>query len=230
MRRRIAACVAVLAVASAGACTESAAHTEGKAATSAPARTIGPSACGNGTYQWFNVERPIRLSALSDVQTLGKGGGKFTKAPKHRVSWPETSVSAHGPAVPRRDVLFSLAKLVGEAQEDDTGADMAFTDVGRKPGDPNRSRAISTTGAGRYVMYDEAHIVEADFRYTCPHSMAVTIGHAKSWTMEGSGILECGTPIDFGSQAHQAVARVAARISCGPKSRAAQAKAVPRSD
>ncbi|WP_406274268.1 hypothetical protein OH779_38930 [Actinacidiphila glaucinigra] len=230
MRRCIAACVAVLVVASAGACTESAARTEGKAATSATARTMDPGACGNGTYQWFNIERPIRLSALSEVQSLGRGGGKFTKAPKHRVSWPETSVSVHGPAVPQRDVLFALAKLVGEAQEGDTGADMAFTDVGRKPDDPNRSRAISTTEAGRYVMYDEAHIVEADFRYTCPQSKAATIGHAKGWTMEGSGILECGTPIDVGSQAHLAVAREAARISCGPKSPAAQVKAVPGSD
>ncbi|SNS94838.1 hypothetical protein SAMN05216252_11133 [Actinacidiphila glaucinigra] len=183
---------------------------------------MGPRACRNGTYQWFNVERPIRLSALSEVQTLGKGGGKFTKAPKHRVSWPETAVSAHGPAVPRRDVLFSLAKLVGEAQESDTGADMAFTDVGREPDDPNQSRAVSTAGAGRYVMYDEAHIVEADFQYTCPRSPAVTIGHAKSWTMEGAGILECGTPIDSGGQAHLAVAREAARISCGPESLAAR--------
>lgn len=95
-----------------------------------------------------------------------------------------------------------MAKSVGEAQEGDASADMAFTDVGKKPGDPNRSRATSTAGAGRYVMYNEAHIVEADFQYTCPHFKAVTIGHAKSWTMEGSGILECGTPIDSGGQAH----------------------------
>ncbi|MDX2701636.1 hypothetical protein PV350_02105 [Streptomyces sp. PA03-6a] len=222
MRRTIAACVALAAIAGAGACTDTAAHTEGKAAPSVPAQTMGPRACVNGTYQWFNVERPVRLSALSEVETFGKGGGKFTKAPKHRVSWPETSVSASGPAVPSRDVLFSLAKLVGETQEDDTVADMAFTEVGRRLGDPNLSRAVSTPGAGRFVSYNETHVVEADFRYTCPGTKAVTIGHAKSWTTEGSGTLECGTRIGPGSEAHLAVAREAARLSCGPKSIAAQ--------
>lgn len=222
MRRTIATGVALVAIAGAGGCTETATHTEGKAAPSVPARTMGPRACVNGTYQWFNVERPVRLSALSEVETFAKGGGTFTKAPKRRVSWPETSVLASGPALPSRDVLFSLAQLVGEAQEDDTSADMPFTEVGRRPGDPNLTRAVSTPGAGRFVSYNETHVVEADFRYTCPGTKTVTIGHAKSWTAEASGTLECGTRTGLGSDADLAVAREAARLSCGPKSIAAQ--------
>ncbi|MGW3248278.1 hypothetical protein [Streptomyces sp. NPDC001070] len=220
MRRWIAAFVATLAVASTGACTATATHTEPKASATAPA--LGPRACANGTYQWFNVEQPLRLTALSGVQTLGKDGGTFKEtAPKNRVSWPVTSVSASGPALPARDVLFSLAKWIGEAQEGDDAASLAFTDVGRKPEDPNASRAISSESAGRYVEYEEAHIVEADFRYTCPGAKAVTIGHAKSWTIEGGGSLECGTRVQDASK-WLTVAREAARLSCGPKSAAAQ--------
>ncbi|MGW1973773.1 hypothetical protein ACWCOY_36715, partial [Streptomyces tubercidicus] len=171
MRRWIAALVATLAVASTGACTASATHTEPKA--TAKTLALGPKACTHGSYQWFNVEQPVRLSALSDVETLGKGGGKVTKL-KYRVSWPVVSVSSRGPALPSRDVLFSLAKKVGEAQEGDDPTGMAFTDVDRKPEDPNASRLISSEGGGRLVMYDQTYVVEADFRYTCPNSKAVT--------------------------------------------------------
>ncbi|MDX3077009.1 hypothetical protein ACIP98_32600 [Streptomyces sp. NPDC088354] len=224
MRRSIAAFTATLAVAGTGACTATAAHTEPKA--SATALALGPKACANGIYQWFNVERPIRLSALSDVETLGKGGGKF-KQLEHRVSWPETAVSSRGPALPSRDVLFSLAKFVGEAQEGDEAAGFAFAEVGREPDDPNASRAISSEGAGRFVMYEETYVVEADFRYTCPHAKTVTTGHAKSWTVEGGGTLECDTRIvvDGRAQPDPAAAREAARLSCGPKSIAARAPA-----
>lgn len=221
MRRWTAAFVATLAVASTGACTATATHAEPKASTTA--MTLSPKACANGRYQWFNVERPVRLSALSDAETIGKGGGKVTKL-KYRVSWPVVSVSSRGPALPSRDVLFSLAKKVGEAQEGDDPTGMAFTDVDRKPGDPNASRVISSEGGGRLVMYDKTYVVEADFRYTCPNSKAVTIGHAKSWTIEGGGSLECGTRLDVPKQAHVdlTAVREAARLSCGPKSIAAQ--------
>lgn len=170
------------------------------------------------------MERPVRLSALSDVETLGSGGGKFTQR-KRRVWWPEASVSSRGPELPSRDVLFSLAEFVGEAQEGDDADSLAFTDVARKPGDPDASRAVSSEGGGRFVQYDEASVVEADFRYTCPRTEAVTLGHAKSWTTEGSGSVECGTRLHAseGSRADLSVAREAARLSCGPKSAAAQA-------
>ncbi|MGW2961430.1 hypothetical protein ACWDGI_23630 [Streptomyces sp. NPDC001220] len=156
------------------------------------------------------------------METLGKGGGKFKKL-KHRVSWPEASVSSHGPALPSRDVLFSLAKLVGQAQEGDDAASLTFTDVDRKPGDPNASRATSSEGGGSFVEYNETRIVEADFRYTCPRAGVVTVGHAKSWISEGSGSLECGRRLDGSKEAHDlTAAREAARLSCGPKSVAAQ--------
>ncbi|MEU6343648.1 hypothetical protein ABZ883_22220 [Streptomyces sp. NPDC046977] len=225
MRRWIAAFVAALSVAGNAACTATTAHPEPKA--SATVAVAGPRACVNGTYQWFNVEQPLRLSALSGVLTLGKGGGEFKDpAPIHRVSWPVTSVSASGPALPSRDVLLSLATWIGEAEAGDDPNSYAFTDVSRKSEDPNKSRAISSESAGRFVEYGETQIVEADFRYACPSSKAVTIGHAKSWTIEGGGLIECGTPIHGTrewARTHLAVAREAARLSCGPKSVAAQA-------
>ncbi|MFF4901773.1 hypothetical protein [Streptomyces sp. NPDC001068] len=221
MRRWISALAATLAVASVGSCTTTATRAEPR--TSATAMASSPKACAHGTYEWFNVKRPVRLSAVSDVETLGKGGGKLNGL-KHRVWSPKTSVSSHGPALPPRDVLFSLAEFIGEAQEGDDAADMAFTEVGRTPGDPNSTRTSSVDGAGSFVDYNATHAVEADFRYTCRHATAVTSGHATSWTADGSGIFECGTRLGFPKENRDdlAVAREAARLSCAPDSKAAQ--------
>ncbi|MFH9981770.1 hypothetical protein ACH4ND_21455 [Streptomyces sp. NPDC017179] len=219
MRRWIAVCVAVLGVVSTGACT--ATHTGSKAAPQKPRPSAAARACTNGKYQWFNVERPFRLTALTAPEELGKGGGKF-KNTLQRVWTPVTSVSAKGPTVPSREVLLSLAVWIGEAENTDEAADLSFTEVGRKAAELNEDMG-SIEGAGRFVNYAKAHAVEADFRYTCPGTMPATTGHAKGWTGEGEGTLECGTRIEGVGRADQTVAREAARLSCGPDSVAAQA-------
>ncbi|MFB7116239.1 hypothetical protein [Streptomyces sp. NPDC056291] len=224
MRRWIAVCVAVLGVVSTGACT--ATHTGSKAAPSKaapqkPRQSGAARACTNGKYEWFNAERPRRLTAPEE---FGEGGGKF-KNPLQRVWTPVTSVSAKGPAVPSREVLLSLSVWIGEAEDGDEADDLSFTEVGRKAAGLNGSWAGSTEGAGRFVNYAKVRAVEADWRYTCPGTVTVTTGHAKGWTAAGGGTLECGTRIriDGVSRADQTVAREAARLSCGPDSVAAKA-------
>jgi len=38
---------------------------------------VADKACTNGTYTWINIEKPTRLLGVSDVETLGKGGGNL---------------------------------------------------------------------------------------------------------------------------------------------------------
>ncbi|MGW4821985.1 hypothetical protein ACWEP4_24115 [Streptomyces sp. NPDC004227] len=173
-------------------------------------------------YEWFNVEQPRRLTALTAPEEFGKGGGEF-KNHLQRVWTPVTSVSAKGPAVPSREVLLSLAMWIGLAEDADEADNLSFTEVGRKAADLNGSRPGSTDRAGRFVNYATARAVEADFRYTCPGTVTVTTGHAKGWTGEGGGGLECGRRIEGIGRADRTVAREAARISCGPDSVAAKA-------
>ena len=226
MRRWIAVCVAALAVVSTGACTATytTTHSESEGPPQKPKQSEAAKACAHGTYQWFNVERPIRLTALTTPEELGEGGGKFKNA-LQRVWTPVTSVSMEGPAVPSREVLLSLAVWIGEAEKTDEAADLSFTEVGRKPKDLKRAGAVSVDGAGRFVRYAEVRAVEADFRYTCPGAATVTTGHAKGWTVEGGGTLECGTRIraEGAGRAPRTAAREAARLSCGPGSVAAKA-------
>ena len=190
----------------------------GKTSDSATAGTKGAQpavadkACANGTYTWINIEKPTRLLGVSDVETLGKGGGTL----KHRVRRLATvriAVQAGTGAPAAKEILTSLGKKIGEIDSDDYVG--AFTEVGRKGPGLNDGGAAPEE-SGRFVQYAAVRVVEADFRYTCPGGRT-TIGHAESWTVSIDGVLECDTGTG------NATAREAARLSCGADSVAAKA-------
>lgn len=220
MERWIKAGVATLVVAASAACT--AAHTEDVKERAPRDAVTVERACADGTYEWFNIERPRRLTGLAAPEAERRGGGAL-RNPIRRLATPVTSVTADGPALSSRDVLFSLALRIGEAQPGDEPADLAFADTGRRDGyaDANLTDVL---GAGRFVRWTEVRAVEADFRHIC-HDGRTTAGHARGWTMEGEGLLDCDEPVDgpdggAGAGASQSLAREAARLACGPAARA----------
>ncbi|NEC87544.1 hypothetical protein [Streptomyces sp. SID12501] len=188
-------------------------------AKGAPA-AAADTACANGTYTWFNIEKPTRLLGVTDVETLGKGGGELKKKLK-RLATVEISVQAGSGAPAADEVLFSLGKKIGEIDSDaaslkDAGGESwRFTEVGGKGPELNDGSA-APYGSGRFVMYAAVRVVEADFRHSCPGGRTST-GHAESWTTSIDGLLECGT------KDGSATVREAARLSCGADSAAAKA-------
>ncbi|MGW0835334.1 hypothetical protein [Streptomyces prunicolor] len=187
----------------------------GKTSDSASAKGAQPAvagkACANGTYTWTNIEKPTRLVGVSDVETLGKGGGTL-KNKVRRLATVRVGVQAGTGAPAAKAVLTSLGRKIGEVDPDDDAA--AFTDVDRKaPGLNDGSSTLDTSG--RFVHYASLRVVEADFRYTCPGG-STTIGHAESWIVPIDGVLECS------QSTGNATAREAARLSCGADSVAAK--------
>jgi len=187
--------------------------------TSASAGTKGAQAaaagkaCANGTYTWINIEKPTRLVGVSDVETLGKGGGTL-KHKVRRLATFQVGVQAGTGAPAAKEVLTSLGRKIGEIGADEDGTGAAFTDVDGKA--PELNDGSSTlNSSGRFVHYVALRVVEADFRYTCPGG-STTIGHAKSWIVPIDGVLECS------QSTGNATAREAARLSCGADSVAAK--------
>ncbi|MFD3451837.1 hypothetical protein ACFWVC_06610 [Streptomyces sp. NPDC058691] len=221
MRRWTAGCAVIAAIAATGACTATEPATGARTAPPQPVKVAtAERACEDGRYTWFNIERPRRLTGLTAPETKGKGGGTLHH-PMRRLSRPVTLVTAVGPALSSRDVLFSLALRIGEAGPDDEPGNLAFTEAGRRP--EGFDGVTTPAGAGRFVRWADVRAVEADFRYTCPGGTTTT-GHAESWTIQGEGLLDCERHIGggSGSPASRALAREAARLSCGPDAAAAR--------
>ncbi|MFJ1654882.1 hypothetical protein ACIOC2_26650 [Streptomyces sp. NPDC088337] len=177
--------------------------------------------CANGTFTWFNVERPDRLLGVSEPEEMSKGGGRLTHKVR-RVGTVQTAVRAEGAVPASEEVLFSLGKKIGEIDssaatlKDVTDQKWRFTEVGDQGPRLNDDGPAKVHGPGRFVQYSAVRAVEADFRYTCPAG-STTAGHAKSWTVPMEGLVECGTRTD------KAIARQAARRACGAGSAAAKA-------
>ncbi|MEV0737409.1 hypothetical protein AB0I51_15830 [Streptomyces sp. NPDC050549] len=173
---------------------------------------VADRACANGTYTWTNIEKPTRLLGVSDVETLGKGGGTL-KHKVRRLATVRIAVQAGSSAPAAKEILISLGKKTGVIDSDDDVS--GFTDVGGKGPELNDGGA-APEGSGRFVQYAAVRVVEADFRYTCPGGRT-TFGHAESWSVSIDGLLECDTGTG------NATAREAARLSCGADSTAAKA-------
>ncbi|MFJ3505531.1 hypothetical protein [Streptomyces sp. NPDC090135] len=208
------ACAVAALLAGAVACTN-----EGGGATEQATRMTG-AACANGTYTWSDVDVRDVLTGVAEKQQLGEGGGTLTREPAP-LHLPITAVTFEkGPRVDAGAVLRSLAVRVGDADAAE-GDGHGFADVHRAaPG--FRSEATSVDGAGTFVQYAWVRQVGADFQYSCSGGPAA--GHAVGWTVDGSGVLECSTPITNTKAGEGKVALEAARLSCGPDSPAARAK------
>ncbi|MFI8229377.1 hypothetical protein ACIGDI_11140 [Streptomyces sp. NPDC085900] len=174
-------------------------------------------ACADGTFTWSGIRRTDELTGVSEMEVLGAGGGPLTDTVR-RVHTPRPSVRATGPDLSAAEVLFSLGKRIGEIDsdartlaEDDEGTTYTFTDVHAKA--PTLGNRITRThGAGHIVQYAGVRMVEGDFRYSCPGD-GITTGHARNWTVDMAGILDCQTDVG-----HSVLARQAAGRSCEPGS------------
>jgi len=210
MRRKWAATlVTVCLLTGVGGCTggrESGGGGERGASGEAVLPVPGPKACANGSYTWTGVKQADQLTGVSEAEQLGKGGGELRNEVQ-RVYTPEVAVRAEGPRLAVKEVLLALAREIGLADEfDEEGGPLAQVN-GVAP--ELTDGVASVQGAGRFVRYAGVKTVEGDFRYSCPGG-AVTEGHAKSWKVDISGVLDCR------ERAGQAIAVRAARLSCEP--------------
>ncbi|WP_328947369.1 hypothetical protein OG259_41415 (plasmid) [Streptomyces sp. NBC_00250] len=213
------ACTAGGGAADSGAASGEAAS--GEAASGGPAKKAQlavDTACENGTYTWFNVDKRDVLTGVAEKQKLGKGGGKLTNR-LSTLHTPRTAVTFEkGPRVDAEAALRSLGSHIGERDEIDND-DYGFADV-RRPA-PQPATTTSVSGAGTFVDFAFVRQVTADFRYTCGNGELAT-GRAISWTGDGAGVVECSTSVE-NVKAGEPVLE-AARLSCGPNSPAARAK------
>ncbi|MFI7013156.1 hypothetical protein [Streptomyces sp. NPDC050164] len=169
-------------------------------------------ACADGTFAWSHITRRDRLTGVFEPERLEADGGA-TRNAMRRVHTPRPSVRADGPAPSAAEVLFSLGRKTGEVDSDARtlaeaaeGEAGAFTDVHRPAPklDPDR---LTTGTAGDFVQYAGVKEVAADFRYTCPDGSTAS-GHARTWTVDITGLLDCEERPD------SPLAREAARHSC----------------
>ena len=188
---------------------------DGRAAAERSAPAVAK-ACADGTFSWSAVKKTEKLTGVSGVQTLGKGGGRLSD-PLRRVYTPHASVKASGPVVSSGEVLFSLGRKSGEIESDartlaETGGDTwSFTDVHAKaPALDGDSTTVE--GPGKIVKYAGVREVAGDFSYTCPGG-TTTKGHARSWQEDITGVLDCQEGFDS-----EGLDRQAARLSCEPGS------------
>ncbi|MER5446182.1 hypothetical protein ABT052_13430 [Streptomyces sp. NPDC002766] len=176
-------------------------------------------ACADGTFTWSGIKRTDELTGVSEPEVLGAGGGPLTHTVR-RVFTPRPSVRVTGPAVSAAEVLFSLGKRIGEIDSDartlardGDGTTYTFTDVHTKA--PKLGHRVTRIdGAGHIVQYAGVRMAEGDFRYSCPGGRT-TSGHARNWTVDMAGTLDCQESVG-----HSALARRAARRACEPGSRA----------
>ncbi|WP_344405497.1 hypothetical protein [Streptomyces longisporus] len=170
-------------------------------------------ACADGTFTWSRIKQTDELTGISDVEVLGVGGGPLRHGMR-RVSSPRPSVRAAGPDVSAAEVLFSLGRRIGEIDsdahtlaEDGDGTTYAFTDVHAKAPAP-AGRTSRIDGAGHFVQYAGVRMEEGDFRYSCADGTTTT-GHARNWTLDMTGTLDCQVNVGRSD-----LARQAARRSC----------------
>ncbi|WLW52432.1 hypothetical protein [Streptomyces sp. YU58] len=167
-------------------------------------------ACADGTFTWSGVKKTDRLTGVSEVESLGKGGGKLTKK-LERVYTPRPSVKATGPAVSSAEVLFSLGKKIGEIETDARtlaaadGETWSFTDVHVKAPDINDG-STEPDGAGHFVHFAGVREVTGDFSYACPGGRTTT-GHARTWQVDITGVLACDESVGDSDLAVQAARR-----------------------
>lgn len=210
----LSACAVAAILAGTAACTSDGDRPTAKA--TATAETL----CEGGAYSWFNVDRRDVLTGVADKETIGKKDARLTLklAPLHTARTAVTfeKGSRAGDA---KAALRSLAVLIGEANADDDAVSTEFTNVHRSVPDLN-SGSITIDDVGTVVQYAWVKQVTADFRYTCGDGKPVT-GRATGWVIDGSGLLECSTPIKNVKEGHPALA--AARLSCDPDAPAAKA-------
>ncbi|MEU2235034.1 hypothetical protein [Streptomyces vietnamensis] len=209
----LSACAVAALLSGAVACTSE------SGGTAAPPTQAIRTACANGTYTWFNVDTRDVLTSVAAKQKLGRKGGAVTneQMPLHT---PTTAVTFEkGPRVDAVAVLRSLGAHIGdtEAAEGDV---YAFADVHRPAPKPDSNRTV-VEGPGTIVEYAFVRQVTADFQYTCGKGERAA-GRAIGWTIDGSGVLECSTPIENAKAGD--VGAEAARLSCGPESPAARTK------
>ncbi|MFD6171280.1 hypothetical protein [Streptomyces coeruleorubidus] len=185
---------------------------EGDAAARETGRAVRQ-ACAEGTFTWSRVAERDRLTGVSALERLGKGGGRLHN-PMRRVYTPRPSVHADGPAPSAAEILFSFGKKTGEIDSDartlaEAGGDTwAFTDV-RLPAPELDDGRVIPRAAGEFLQYAGVREVSADFRYTCPDGRTVS-GHARNWTVDLGGLMDCEEKAD------SPLAREAARHSCEP--------------
>ncbi|MFD4371205.1 hypothetical protein [Streptomyces sp. NPDC058486] len=209
MKNALAACAATVLLAGTAACSSDGdtrpAATE---RVSHAARSSAPTACSGGTYTWFNVERRDVLTGVAEKETLGKGGGRLTRAIA-RLHSPRTAVTMEtGPAVDAAAALRSLGAHIGGGGEDSSFAEAGRTAPDLDPG------ITDVQGAGTIVQYSFVRLATGDFRYSCPGGKP-SAGRATSWIVDGTGILDCDEPAKVLKDS--APGRDAARLSCGPK-------------
>ncbi|MFI6420244.1 hypothetical protein ACIBG6_22940 [Streptomyces sp. NPDC050842] len=214
----LSACAVVTLIAGTAACTSDGPERAAKPTRAAAATAAADTACANGTYAWFNVDKRDVLTGVAEKQKLGKGGGKLTNklAPLHT---PRVTVTFEkGPRVRAEAVLRSLGLHVDEGDAAD-GVAGEFTNVRRPAPDLNAGRT-RVDGAGTFVDYAYVRQVTADFRYTCADGKRA-VGRATSWIIDGAGVLECAQPLRDMEAGEPAL--TAARLSCGPDAPAAKA-------
>ncbi|MEV4428971.1 hypothetical protein AB0K23_27020 [Streptomyces sp. NPDC049602] len=193
--------------------------TSGSGGATARATPTTGTACADGTYTWFNIDSREVLTGVAEKQKLGKGGGMLTHE-LARLHHPITAVTFEkGPRVDTKATLRSLGDRVGETDALDADA-YGFADVQRAV--PKlQSRTTTVEGSGTFVDYAWVREITGDFRYECRDGKRAT-GRAVGWTTDGSGVLECSTPIE--NAGAEDTGAEAARMSCGPGSPAAKTK------
>ncbi|MBT2398119.1 hypothetical protein [Streptomyces sp. ISL-100] len=218
----LSACAVAALLAGTAACTSDGGEPTGKGSRAADAAPVsaGTTACEDGTYAWFNLDKRDVLTGVAEKQKLGKGGGKLTHklAPLHT---PRVAVTFEkGARVDAEAALRSLGVHIGDTNAADNDDGYAFADVRRSAPDLNAD-STSVDGAGTYVNFAWVRQVTADFQYSCGDGERVA-GRATSWIVDGSGVVECSEPI--GNPKVGRPALTAARLSCGPDAPAAKIK------
>ncbi|MFF8377931.1 hypothetical protein ACF07V_17605 [Streptomyces sp. NPDC015661] len=219
MKTGLSACAVAALLTGTVACTSESGGTAPRPTHAAATATPTATACAGGTYTWFNVDTREVLTGLAEKQKLGKGGGRLT----HTVSPLHTPLTAvtfeKGPRVDPKATLHSLGARIGDPDAVDAEG-YGFADVHRAAPKLD-SKTATVLGAGTFVEYAYVRQVTGDFLYTCADGTRAA-GRAIGWTTDGSGLLECSTPIED-MKADEAP-REAALLSCGPGSAAARTK------
>ncbi|MCX5231528.1 hypothetical protein [Streptomyces sp. NBC_00233] len=207
----LSACAVAAVLSGTAACTSDG---DGPPAEAAAAPTTAAGGiCKDGTYSWFNVDKRDVLTGVAEKEKVTRKGARLTHrlrtlhTPRTAVTFEEGSRAGNAKAA-----LRSLAALIGEAAADDPGVSTEFTDVRRSAPDINNG-STTIDGVGTIVRYAWVEQVTADFRYTCGDGRPVT-GLATSWVIDGSGIVECSTPMKDAKEGEPAL--TAARLSCAP--------------
>ncbi|MCB8901207.1 MULTISPECIES: hypothetical protein [unclassified Streptomyces] len=213
----LSACAVAAVLAGTAACTSDG-EGPGVKASAAPT-AAADTTCKNGAYSWFNVDKRDVLTGVAEKEKVSRKGTRLTHklatlhTPRTAVTFEQGSRAGNAKAV-----LRSLAVLIGEADPDDHGVSTEFTNVRRAAPDINNG-STTIDGVGTIVHYAWVEQVTADFRYTCGGGKPVT-GRATGWVIDGSGILECSTPIKDAKEGEPAL--TAARLSCAPDAPAAK--------